>query len=168
MWAQTNLNPLEGRWAQPCQLQTLREEIFVGTSSTLLENYYYKKDCTQPLMSIRNSGTYEYNEEHMDFTFARITITLKDDLMIQDFNGRQVCGFSDWKLYEERDVTGLLCALITGAKPMKISEVGSKRFGIYKIEGDLLYFGRLEPGHDALSPEKRPIFLDSRFYVKQP
>lgn len=158
---------LEGRWAQPCQLQTVREETFAGTSATLLENYYYKTDCSQALMSIRNTGTYTSTDDQLDFTFAQITISLKDIMMVEDFNSRAVCGVADWQLYQERDVTGLECALITGAKPMKISKAGSQRFGIYKVQGDLLYFGRLEPGRDALSPEKRPTTLDPRYYVKQ-
>ena len=160
---------LEGRWTQPCQLQTTREEWFRGPFVTLTENYNYRSDCSEPLMIMKNYGRYKTGgTKHIDFEFARVTITLKHDLMLQDFSSRQVCGFTDWKLEEERDVTGLRCAIITGAKPLPMASRGSRRYGIYKIEGDLLYFGRLEPGYDALSPESRPVTFDPRYYVKQP
>lgn len=168
LWASESAQSLAGRWVQPCQLQTQREEVFAANTAVLTENYYYKKDCTQPLMSIRNSGDVVITEEHMDFTFQEIGITLKDQMMIDDFNGREVCGFKNWTLYKEKIVTGMWCAIITGAKAMKMSDVGSQRFGIYKKTGDLLYFGRLEPGHDALSPERRPVTLDPRFYIRTP
>ena len=167
LWAQPSLPSLEGHWIQPCQTQATREEAFHGQDVTLSENYFYKPDCSQPLMTIGNLGTFTIDGQNMDFTYQKVTITLKDDLMIQDFNSRTVCGFYDWKLNEERDVTGLRCAIITGGKALQMATPGNKRFGIYKIEGDLLYFGRLEPDHDALSPEKRPITFDPRYYIKQ-
>src|SRR5215469_8085452 len=92
LWASESSQSLAGRWIQPCSLQTTREEVFAANTAVLTENYYYKKDCTQPLMSIRNAGLVETTEEHMDFTFQEVGITLKDQLMIDDFNGREVCG----------------------------------------------------------------------------
>lgn len=168
LWSATpKTQALQGHWVQPCQTQTIRAEVFAGTSVSLIERYNYRPDCSEPLMEIQNIGTFTTEGRHMDFTFERITITLWHDLMIQDFNGRSVCGFSDWKIGETRDVTGMYCALITGGKPVKISDPGSQRFGIYKIEKEKLYFGQLEPGHDALTPEKRPVHFDPRFYIKE-
>lgn len=166
LWAKTTA--LEGRWLQACQNQVARTEHFQDHNVTLTESYYYDSECLKPLMMIKSDGEFSTTEGTIDFTFQQITLTASDMMIINDFNARAVCGFTDWQMDQPKPITGLQCALVAGAKPIPISDAGSKRFGIYKIEGDLLYFGRLEKDHDALSPETRPIAFDPRFYKKLP
>jgi hypothetical protein len=164
LWA--NQTALEGRWQQPCQNQVIREENFDQGDVTLSEFYFFDGQCTRPLMTIRNEGVFSLTETTIDFTFGGITLAAEDEAIVADFNARAVCGFTDWAVHEEKVISGLSCALVAGGTPIKVSDAGQKRFGIFKIEGDLLYFGRLEKDHDALSPETRPVSFDPRFYKK--
>lgn len=166
LWAKTSA--LEGRWLQACQNQTARIEHFHNKTVTLTEAFYYDGNCLNPMMTIKNEGEFLLGDGTIDFKFQQITLTANNAMIVDDFNSRAVCGFSDWQIDQGKVITGLQCALVAGTKPIQVSDAGSQRFGIFKIEGDLLYFGRLEKDHDALSPETRPITLDPRFYKKMP
>jgi len=162
---------LEGTWSQPCQNASLNQEAFSGNQVTLTENHFEDAQCQRGVLIFSDKGTYVVNGRHMDFSFTQVSITLQIQTLVDDFNQRQVCGFQDWQLGQEKAITGLKCALFTNTQSVQVPAVGDQRFGIYKIdeekEGDRLFLGRLTPGHDALSPEKRPLEFDPQFYLRQ-
>ena len=159
--------PLEGSWVQSCQNNTLRRETFSGNDVILSENYFAQADCTQPILTFQSEGTHqEAGAQDMDFRFSAVKITLQMEVMVSDYNTRQVCGFLDWKLNQEREITGLSCNLFAASSPSPIPKKDDRRFGIYKIEGDHLFFGQLNQVKNALTPEARPTDWDTRFYVK--
>lgn len=158
---------IEGRWVQPCQNKAVREEVLQNNTATLTESYYLDTTCAQPLLTFRNEGGLQAQDGKMDFSFTRVTIALHSQAFVEDFNDRAVCGYQNWIAGLERDITGLTCALFNPNKPAQSPKVGDMRYGIYKVEENKLYFGQLTLQHDALSPEKRPITFDPRFYTKQ-
>lgn len=172
-WASTTAaaatSNLEGRWVQACQNQTLRTEDFAQDHVTLSEFYFADRACTQKFLTFINHGEFEIsNDFHMDFTFKQVRIQIASLDLVTEWNSRSVCGFNDWKLNQEKDVTGLLCELFGEGSLMQIPELGQKRYGIFQVRGDELYFGRLTPEFDALSPDRRPREFDPRFYRRQP
>lgn len=162
---------LDGIWRQPCQNATYNQEVFSGNQVTLAESHFEDALCQDPVLIFQNGGTYTTDGQQMDFTFTAVSISLQIPELVQDFNQRQVCGFSDWQVGIARDITGMQCALFTGNQLVQVPSVGDKRYGIFRIdeekEGDRLFLGRLAPGHDALSPEKRPLEFDPNFYLRQ-
>jgi hypothetical protein len=158
---------LEGRWVQHCQNKAVREEVLQNNSATLTENYYLDSNCSEPLLTFRNEGGLVAQDGKMDFSFTRVTIALHSQAFVEDFNERAVCGYQNWIAGWERDITGMTCALFNSSKPAQSPNVGDMRYGVYKVEGEKLFFGQLTLQHNALTPEKRPITFDPRFYLHQ-
>ena len=165
LWAQAP--SLEGRWVQPCQNKVVREELFQGPSVALTEFYFSDGACTTPLLTFRNQGGFQADSGLIDFSFEQVFIGVYHEAIIADFNDRKVCGFNDWSAGNEKLVSGLKCEIYGPGAGIQVPPPGQKRYGIYKIIGDLLYFGRLTLEYDALSPEKRPTDFDTRYYVRQ-
>ncbi|MNK99835.1 hypothetical protein D3C87_1202510 [compost metagenome] len=158
---------LEGRWVQPCQNKAVREEVLQNNTAALTENYYLDAACSEPLLTFRNEGGLQAQDGKMDFAFTRVTIALHSSALVDDFNDRAVCGYQNWIAGLERDITGMTCALFNPNKPAASPQVGDMRYGIYKVEDNRLYFGQLTLQHNAMTPEKRPITFDPRFYIRQ-
>ena len=156
-----------GRWVQPCQNKAIREEVLRDNTATLTEDYYLDTACRERLLTFRNEGGLQAQDGKMDFSFTRVVIALHSQAFVEDFNDRAVCGYQNWIAGLERDITGMTCALFNPAKPAPSPKAGDMRYGIYKVEENKLYFGQLTLQHDALTPEKRPITFDPRFYTKQ-
>ena len=108
LWAK--ISALEGRWLQACQDQTARIEHFHDKTVTLTEAFYYDRECMNPLMTIKNQGEFAVAEGTIDFKFQQITLTANSAMVVDDFNSRAVCGFSDWQINQEKVITGLQCA----------------------------------------------------------
>jgi hypothetical protein len=160
-------SPLEGSWLQACQNKTTRHELFVGAQVMLAETYFYDPACTRPFLLFKSVGTHQENgERNMDFRFSRVLITLSAQELVDDYNSRRVCGFQDWSLNQEKEITGQTCALFAASSPGPIPKKDEMRFGIYKLDGDHLYFGQLNRIQNALTPKARPTAWDPRFYIK--
>jgi hypothetical protein len=158
---------IEGRWVQPCQNKVIREEVLRDNTATLIENYYQDTACAVPLLTFTNEGGLQAQNGKMDFSFTRVTIALHSQVFVEDFNDRAVCGYQNWIAGLERDITGMTCALFSPSNPAPSPKAGDMRYGIYKVEDNKLYFGQLTLQHNALTPEKRPITFDPRFYLRQ-
>ena len=159
-------SPLDGLWKQDCRSNTIRTESFAGPSVTLEENYFTDAACTKPIMQFKNTGTYIVINEQMDFRFVSVSTTLQMDAMVDDFNRRQVCGFTDWKINEEKELAGLICRFFNEATNTQVPKTDDMRYGIYKIKADYLFLGQLTPTKNALTPEARPTEWNLQFYIK--
>ena len=162
---------LQGLWAQPCTNGSVRTETFDNKNVSLKEMFFTDKDCRVPAVVFRNDGTYELPRiGHMDFKFTTIQLRLLTEVAVQDFNRRKVCDFENWKLGEEKDITGRSCEMFLIGFPQRIPTAGEMRYGIYHINQDLteLALGKLSKEKNATTPDKRPEELDSRIYRKVP
>lgn len=164
--------PLEGRWAQACEARAYRGEEFVGSQARYTENYFADGDCHEPLLSFEIAGPFSFSERsplegNIDFVFETVFAIAKDDRMTEQFNRTRTCGWSDWKTDEPRDVTSLACDFFGTGAPLRSPARGEIRYGIWKIDGDRLLFGTLEPGGDGLSPETRPHRLNPKYFGRK-
>ena len=157
---------LVGTWVQPCKQKAVRTEVFTEQTASLTEVYYLDSNCSEPLIAFKNDGDVTARAGEMDFRFTRVTMTLFHSDFVEDYNARAVCGLSDWQLGVEKEITALPCALFT-AKPTQTPRAGDMRYGIYMIQDNRLYFGKLSLERNAMSPEKRPREFDVRFYLRQ-
>ncbi len=162
IWAQEPL--LQGVWRQDCLHQALRTEHFKNAVATLTESYYGNKACTQPVLDFESHGDFAAKDGKIDFAFQQISITIHDLGYLNDYNDRQVCGVSTWHLGKPENVTGKFCEIFGPGFGIQVPPADQKRFGIYKIEGDRLYFGQMSAEQDSSTPDKRPTEFDGRFY----
>lgn len=157
---------LLGTWVQPCRQKAVRTEAFTETTASLSEVYYADTQCAQELLTFKNEGDVTAGNGQMDFRFTKVSVTLLHTAFVDDYNSRSVCGFEDWQVGVEKDITGLSCALFT-AKPMRTPREGDMRYGIYMIQDNRLYLGKLTYLRNALTPENRPNEFDVRYYIRQ-
>jgi len=160
-----DLDLLQGPWLQPCAARNIRTESFQGNQVRLSESFYNDDLCQSGLISFISQGTFTLPQVgQMDFQFTAMSLVLKHPHFVADFNQRQVCGFSDWQLEVEKEISGRLCEIF--GSPQRIPAVGDKRYGIYHLNGDQLLFGKLSREQNAMSPEKRPTNFDPRPYIR--
>lgn len=166
MFLMTALLTLNGLWVRPCQQNNIQVQFFEAQSNYSDDIFFQDQNCKTPLMSFSNEGLYQSRPNQVDFQFQTVAITLYLKSMVDDYNSRRVCGFNDWAINKPRTVTGLKCSLFS-SREVQIPKKGDMRYGIWKIENEKLFFGKLTPSHPATSPETRPVEWDSRAYFKQ-
>ncbi|MFN8846786.1 MAG: hypothetical protein ACK5W9_08045 [Bdellovibrionales bacterium] len=157
---------LNGVWVRPCQQNNIQIQFFETQKNYTDEIFFEDQNCQKPLMSFSNEGVYTLKPNHIDYQFESVAITIYSKPMLDDFNKRRVCGFTNWQMNSPKMVTGLKCGLFT-SREIQIPKKGEPRFGIWQLREGKLYFGKLTPSHPALTPETRPIEWDERPYFKQ-
>lgn len=163
----SDLELLQGLWRQECASRNTRTEHFHRSIVTLSESFFTDDQCRSPFIVFINEGIFTLPQAgYMDFEFTSVRLLLKNPQLVEDFNQRQVCGFSDWQLDNEKEISGRHCEIFTIGSPHRIPSVGDTRYGIYHLQDDQLLFGRLTRGQNALTPEKRPTNFDPRPYRK--
>ncbi len=159
--------PIEGLWLRPCSDGGAQVQKFEGSTSTTTEIFYKDLECSIPLMSFVNTGYIKIQSQQIDFSFENVLIILYSDQLVENFNRRSVCGKSNWQRATTTIITGLRCALFQQTKLVSIPRSGDMRFGIWKLEDQKLYFGKLSNEENGLSIDKRPTIWDLRPYFKQ-
>lgn len=161
----------EGTWVSTCQDGLSKLQIITeGTHSQTIEQFHQDRLCQRPSFVFITSGTLYFPNENsnlIDFTYTDIQLIVHVDEVIRDFNEREVCGLSNWKKSVPQTITGLNCALFNIHKPTTIPQAGGTKFGIYKLENDTLFYGRLSKENDSSTPEKRPTDYEFKGYKKQ-
>jgi hypothetical protein len=160
---------LQGRWFQACQAGGMRTEEFQDALVTLTEMFFLDAGCTRPSVIFISEGSFVLpTKDQMDFQFTSVRIRLMSEIAVNDFNHRRVCDFEDWTYGVEKEISGRSCAVFVAGLPHRVPAVGEMRFGLYRLEGNHLSFGKLSREKNATTPEKRPTEYDSRFYTKIP
>lgn len=161
----------DGTWIYPCHDGLLKTQIISGGHfSVTIESFNQDKYCQKPSFEFITRGYVEYPSnslQNIDFSYSEIQLIVYVEEVVADFNERQVCGSVNWKKSEPQTITGLKCALFNIHKETKIPDVGELKYGIYKIENDELFFGKLTAQNDSSTDKKRPIEYDIRGFKKQ-
>ena len=162
-------NALSGIWRTGCLQGISKQQGFTESRSQTTESFFQDKNCSLPAFQFVTNGEIQFpeqNSEFINFTYASVELTVYTQEVVADFNSRNVCGFSDWQTAQKKIITGLKCALFNAKKETQIAKVNDKKFGIYRLEQDKLYFGQLTREMDGSSPEKRPLKLNPEVYFK--
>jgi hypothetical protein len=96
----------------------------------------------------------------LDFLFVGVRLIPRDHAAAAYYESVALCGLKGWKINEPKEIGGRLCDFLGLGEPFQVPRAGLKKFGVVKMEGDALYFGRLSPERDGSSAEKRPLDLD--------
>jgi hypothetical protein len=158
---------LQGRWFKSCQAGSVKTEWFAEDSVTLNEMYFQDQACRQPSLIFISSGSYTLpTSGQMDFRFAHVSIRLMSKTLIEDFNRRKVCGFEDWVLGSDKEISGRSCEIFVIGLPQKVPAAGDMRYGIYRLHGGQLSLGQLTHEKNGTSPARRPLDYQSRSYAR--
>lgn len=160
---------LTGRWFKACEGGSVKTEDFALTKVALNEMFFLDRDCQRPSMIFISEGSYVLPSNGViDFKFSAVKIRLMSESAVNDFNVRKVCGFLDWKLATDKEISGRPCEIFFVGLPQRIPAVGEMRYGIYQLDGNRLSLGKLTRDSNGTTPEKRPTELNPRFYTRMP
>lgn len=159
---------LIGVWIQPCDQSLVKEEHFSAEKVALVETNFFDADCTKPMLESRSEGDYSIGEDlplaprgrAMDFQFTKVEIRGRSAEIVQWLQQQKFCGIADWQLDQFVEVSGKICEFPLGK--IQIPAVGDRRFGIFRLEENRLFFGKLTPIRDGKSRESRPTEWDPR------
>ena len=111
----------------------------------------------------------------VDFTFAVHALAtlglahqlgkavLQDADYISAANDQALCGFTDWAVGVEKDLTGVDCG-----DGSVMPKAGAMSYDIYQIKDGQLYFGdSSRDGHDGSSPTTRPTKINTDMPYKK-
>jgi len=75
-------------------------------------------------------------------------------------NASSFCGFNDWSVGVEKDITGRNCVT-------NLPSAGGAFYQIFKLEdANRLFVGQIDTDHDGTTTAKRPTALESTPYTK--
>jgi hypothetical protein len=157
---------LDGTWRQDCARSYQREEKFAGDEATYTERNFWGHDCRQLAVETISRGTIALDPvsikgvRKLDFIFSSVSLKPRDERTAETYRARILCGFRDWAVNEEKEITGRQCDFFGLGSVVDIPAKGDKKFGIVKVAPGALYFGRLSPARDGSSVEMRPEELD--------
>lgn len=159
-------SPLSGTWQQDCRNRVVRTEEFTIGDVVYQENFFADDSCTTALLQFRVSGPFRIVGTDIDFRSNIYEAIAMSADVARSFNARRVCGWSDWREGQVRDVSSRACDFFNWGSPMQVPPAGSWRFGKWKLENGFLYFGLLTPERDGTTPARRPTTWNPSFYRK--
>lgn len=144
-----------------CQQGLKKEQLYESSAKVSTTEFFHQDAaCKDESFRFQTIGHVIYSDENptfIDFVYAQINLTVFKQHVIDDFNTRKVCGFSNWKNGEAQNITGLKCAIFNYSKETQIPKAGDYKYGIYSVEGNKLYYGQPSLEYDGSTPARRPI-----------
>jgi hypothetical protein len=148
-----------GLWNTACERGLLKKQIYINEFVSTEEHFHQNVSCSNLSFIFTTDGYIEFsaNEKNfINFIYDKIFLSLHKEISVNDFNSRKVCGFDNWSLGEKKEITGLKCALFNVNSEAQIPTAGQRRYGLYLVIENKLYYGQLNQTYDGSSPERRP------------
>lgn len=125
-------------------------KLILPTTNSFLNDQTYIK----PGISSANNYT------NINTTMISMSQVVYDQDMANLYNTIAYCGFTDWVVGIEKDITGLPC--MTGA-----NKAGQKIYSIFSIDNHQLKMGEADSTHDGLTPEARHVKLSDSIFSRK-
>lgn len=148
-----------GLWNTTCERGLLKKQIYVNDFVSTEEYFHQDANCSDLSFIFTTDGYVEFpaNEKNfINFVYDKIFLSLHREVSVNDFNARKVCDFDNWQLSEKKEITGLKCALFNVNSEAQIPSAGQRRYGLYSVIEDKLYYGQLNQTYDGSTPARRP------------
>ena len=150
----TNTTELEGTWITSCYLETDNSSYYIdtisvtGTDLSIKSESHEDSGCntdngtavaTFNFLSIGDEVTFSSGATGHKFTInlSSFTYTPETTSIVSSLNTESFCGYSDWELNSEKDITGKTCGSIT------VPVANTTYLGLYKLVGNNLFLGTL-------------------------
>ena len=135
-----------------------------GGELTKTTTLYAEDNCTNPLVEIKETGSYDVGDQvradvfNIDLTFDKVVVTPLNEAGKDALNTADACDINDWAVGTGRDVTAQ-----TSNSPVARCWLKTPRtlFDIMQNKDDRLMFGAESAGHDKTSVETRPVELET-------
>ena len=165
---------LEGKWKTSCYLDSRNNHFYITTISVTGTNLEIKDESHDDSSCNTDNGTLvasfsslSIGEEELSFSsgatghkftmnLASFKYTPETAADVSYVNTNSICGYSDWALNTEKDITGKTCGSFT------IPVANTTYLSIYKLVGNNLYLGSF--GTTGSYPNS---VNDANAYIKQ-
>ena len=170
----TTTTELEGAWQTSCYLGSTDNHSYITTISVTGTNLEIKDESHDDSSCNTDNGTLvasfsslSIGEEELSFSsgatghkftmnLASFKYTPETAADVSYVNTNSICGYSDWALNTEKDITGKTCGSLT------IPVANTTYLSIYKLVGNNLYLGSF--GTTGSYPNS---VNDAKAYIKQ-
>lgn len=169
----TEQQAVQGAWQDSCHtwsdsvsMSTHNVATVAGSNITIVGSVFASKDCSGAAsFAITSRMTFDIPSKsetdptilNVDTVLQSLTETVLDQPTAILFNKIEHCGFTDWTVGQEKDVTGLDC----GAKK------GETVYSVVKITGDQLQLGESDAVNDGTTPERRHKNLGQQVFTRK-
>jgi hypothetical protein len=164
---------LLGTWTKPCasgggSTGFSKNSFIVDADKLQIQASVFQSssDCTgtadletraQFKYSVANYVTGQVNP--IDMTLQQVLARMNTAQGILVANAANFCGFNDWKITVDKDVTGRNCVA-------HLPSAGEPYYQIFKISDSDLFIGEVNTLHTGRTPESRPVALETTPYKK--
>jgi len=164
---------IQGSWKDACQSyggggyeRSLENLIsVVGADLTVTVNTFNNKTCSNSLsdmmkikftFEIPSRSNLDPNTFNLNLTLQSVTQIVFDQDAANAFNTVAHCGFTNWVVGVEKNITGLAC----------ISGLNSKTHSILKVSATSLQVGSPDNAHNGKTEAQRHVQLEAKVYSK--
>lgn len=164
---------LLGSWSKPCasagaQGGFARNSITVDTQTATFMSQVYQtsSDCSgTPDLESRANFNYTIptfvagQKSPINLTMNAINARFNTATAVALANASSFCGFTDWQVSVERNVTGRNCIA-------DLPAAGQPYYHLFQVTGSQLFIGQIDSAHSGRTPETRPTELESTPYAR--
>ncbi len=120
---------------------------------------YLDASCKTAAYAFDVKGPYKLSETGaLDLTTSSFQLMPLNQAIVDAYNQKSLCGFSDWAVNKPKELASLSC------EGSQFPEAGSVSFQtIQEVEGGIV-FGALTAAQDGSTSEKRPVEFSSVVY----
>lgn len=107
-------DPLSGQWLTHCTPLIKRHSIisridFSDAKLFAQHQLFADKNCQTLNLEITSHGEHSEQRNKFNWTLNKIVLKLLSPEVVDHYNKKSICGYTDWKLDEERDIAGRFC-----------------------------------------------------------
>ncbi|MCX6130996.1 MAG: hypothetical protein NTX25_18300 [Proteobacteria bacterium] len=159
----------EGKWKMPCIMdgdERLLITYEISKKSMIYSSEEFSKsddNCLKSLKSVVAKGDFNLGKnipektgvQEFDYTASSYLLTLHDASLVTSFNQNLFCGFSDWKIEVEKDLSKSECFM------------SKTQYSLIKVESNKLFWGRTTDQLDESTAAKRPTEIEAAVFAKK-
>lgn len=164
---------LVGNWSKPCEAAGtagFRKDALTFDATTVqLQTQVHQGDSScEGTADLEARANFNYTvpsfdpaaNNQIDLVLNHIRAKINSALAVAAANTQNFCGFSDWAIGVEKDVTGRDCI-------EELPGAGGRFFQIFKFETrDRLFVGQVDSAHDGDTAAERPTALEATPYTR--
>lgn len=166
---------LVGTWEKTCESAGsvgFRRDSLVFDASTvqLIAELHQGDSACEGTSDLRAVAHFNYTvpafdpaaNSQVDLVLNSIRAQFNSNLAVTAANAANFCGYADWAVGVEKDVTGRNCI-------EELPGAGGNFFQIFHFENESrLFVGQVDSAHDGETAEERPVALEATPYTRVP
>lgn len=168
----TTVPEIQGSWTKACAsigAEGYRKSSITVRDNTLqLQEVGYQKSSTCEgtsdfdaranfTFTVPNYTTGQTN--NMDMVLQQVLMRINSSNGVVYANAANLCGFNDWQINTDKDVTGRNCIFA-------LPKAGEAFYQIFRASPTELFVGKLDDQKNGTTPETRPNELEQTPYTR--